>query len=411
MGNYEIHYNQSKVGILSVLSGDVFSFQYFADWLENGFSLGKHFPIEYGMQKHFFNSLVGVFADMAPDRWGRNLIRKKLNLENKKITESSFLLELSDETRLGALRIYDAQNKEYLGREKTIPHLTSLNELMAAAKDVVNNPNKKLNRGVNTLFYPGSSLGGAHPKANVFDNKTGKTYIAKFDTENNKSSIYEYEYNQLLSNLGFNVPNMKLVGRDILLSERFDRLTDERLFYLSAMSMIGADEANKSDCDLSYLNIAFSFDEQFGDKMLVVANEIWKRALANVLLGNTDDHLRNHAFLRVNGQFVMSPMFDVTPCLYNPNIHNREHVLSIVDGGERTPIKMMEDLIGFSEYFGIDKLQAEQQIKTMMSAINNYKFKNLSKSEQEELRENVFCFKEYGIDFQLQPIFQVKRRK
>ena len=166
-----------------------------------------------------------------------------------------------------------------------------------------------------------------------------KKFKYKTNTENNKSSIYEYEYNQLLSNLGFNVPNMKLVGRDILLSERFDRLNDERVFYLSAMLMIGSDEANKSNCDLSYLNIAFSFDEQFGDKMLVVANEIWKRALANVLLGNTDDHLRNHAFLRVNGQFVMSPMFDVTPCLYNSNIYNREHVLSIVDGGEKNTDK------------------------------------------------------------------------
>jgi serine/threonine-protein kinase HipA len=192
-----------------------------------------------------------------------------------------------------------------------VPPAVELPRLLSAAQGFLDNPDSE--EDLRILLAPGSSLGGARPKASVKDN-VGNLSIAKFPTKDDLYSVGAWEHLALTmaADAGIRVAESALLsveGRDIILLKRFDRDGARRRPFLSAMSLLdGVDREPRS-----YLEIA-EVIRRFGAQARTDLAELWRRLLFNILVSNTDDHLRNHGFLYAGlGGWTLSPAYDVNP--------------------------------------------------------------------------------------------------
>ena len=264
--------------------------------------------------------MFGAIGDSAPDRWGRVLMRRaerhRAAREGKTprtLREIDYLLLVDDEARQGALRFAESEKGPFLALHETgrVPPLIELPRLLDAAQRVIGEDED--DEDIRLLLAPGSSLGGARPKASVRDND-GSLAIAKFPHKDDEWDTVAWEAValSLAGKAGIVVPEWRLediAGKPVLILRRFDRAGEERIPFLSAMSMIGAHD-NETH---SYLEIVDAL-RQSGAQALEDIHELWRRIVFTVLISNTDDHMRNHGFLYVGSDgWVLSPAYDLNP--------------------------------------------------------------------------------------------------
>lgn len=269
------------------------------------------------------SALFGAFTDAAPDRWGRTLIARG---RSGHVFESDYLFEVHDLLRQGALRF--REDGRWLNEAGTVPRIVDLPPLRALARDVVAGDPKRVHRAAKELLNVGSSaLGGAHPKVSVLGDD-GALYIAKLALELSDSHHLRNEYATLLlmREMGLRTPGPpNLLGDNgaetALLIPRFDRTTAGRVAYVSAKTLLGATEGERAD----YLDIAAVAQESGADPGDL--RELFKRVMLGAVLHNTDDHLRNHGFVREAGDWRLSPVFDV-----NPNVDRATQHETSLDG-------------------------------------------------------------------------------
>ena len=270
--------------------------------------LGGAQPLRYG--------LPSAFRDAAPDRWGQTLIRHRhmrSSRENaapmRTISEVDYLMGVSDFTRQDDLRFSLEKGGAFEHPSDDVPRLVSLPKLLNAAHRYTLEQDED---AIKFLLDAGSaSLGGARPKAAVSDGE--HLFISKFPHRHDKWDIMAWEWVSLsvARDAGILVPENKLVsvdGQNVLLVKRFDRIGVERVSYISMMSMLGLVDGQNAD----YSEIT----ERIRDVSVCVKDdlrELYRRIVLSLLLNNTDDHLRNHGFLRVGSGFRLSPIFDVNP--------------------------------------------------------------------------------------------------
>jgi len=287
----------------------------------------------------------GFLSDVAPDRWGRRLVRRR---EGRDLAESDCILGVCDVTRQGALRLKTAPDGEFEApaTEDAAPPWTTLRRLEDSARHLdAGDRGADEERWLRDLFRPGSSLGGARPKANVTA-PDGSLWIAKFPSVKDERDVgrLEYETSILARKAGLNVPETKCQklskNGTTFFSRRFDRAGQRRIHYASAMTMLGATDGEDGHC---YLEIA-TWLAQNSAAPEADLHELWGRMAFSQLVGNTDDHLRNHGFLLTENGWRLSPMFDV-----NPNPDGGEHALD------------MGDLIGDAEYYRLTRSQARER--------------------------------------------------
>ena len=299
------------------------TFEYDRSWLahpsrfslEPALKLGPG-PYHTGADRPMF----GAIGDSAPDRWGRALMRRaeRRRARHAKETprtlrESDYLLRVDDETRQGALRFAEGEGGIFLASagNANIPPLVELPRLLTAAEKVLDDDES--DEDLRLLLAPGSSLGGARPKASVRD-RDGTLAIAKFPYRGDDINTVAWEAVALLlaREAGIQVPAFRVetvADRPVLLVERFDREGTQRVPFLSAMSMVGA----KDNEGHSYLEIADALI-QHGAEPNHDLEELWRRIVFSVLISNTDDHLRNHGFLyRGPEGWRLSPAYDLNP--------------------------------------------------------------------------------------------------
>jgi serine/threonine-protein kinase HipA len=262
-------------------------------------------------------TLFGAFTDAAPDRWGRTLIaRGRIG----HVFESDYLLDVYDPLRQGALRF--RENGRWLNDTGTVPRTVDLPPLRALARDVVAGDPKRVHLAAKELLEVGTSaLGGAHPKVSVLGDD-GTLYICKLAMEPADSHHLRNEYATLLimREVGLHAPGPPLLLGDdgaetALLIPRFDRSTSGRIAYASCKTLLGAGEGERAD----YLDIA-GIAEECGaspDEL----SELFKRVALGAVIHNTDDHLRNHGFIREAGRWRLSPVFDVNPNIDRAKLH------------------------------------------------------------------------------------------
>ena len=305
-----------------------YSFEYSDEWLkETKFSYQLDPDIFFYSGRQFpSKNEFGVFADSCPDRWGRALINRRERIlsdrEKRKPRElhtSDYLLGVYDETRMGALRFKTDKDGEFLSNDSDVaaPPWTTLRTLEEASRNYEIDEDFLNDKWLKQLIKPGSSLGGARPKANI-EAPDGSLWIAKFPSKNDECNIGAWEKvtHDLAKLCGLNVPESKLetfskLGSTFLV-KRFDRDGKKRIHFSSAMTMLGKTDGASADDGSSYLDIV-SFLKSYGANPKQDIVELWKRIVFNMAVNNTDDHLRNHGFILTKSGWVLSPLYDVNP--------------------------------------------------------------------------------------------------
>lgn len=349
---------------------ETYSFEYDDSFL----LLGKHdidpmLPLYKGRQ-YSSNGLFGIFKDASPDRWGRALIKKKeailANKEKRKpnkLYDSDFLLGVYDKTRMGKYRFKLDKDKEYLSNDnESIPPMTSLRTLEEASRRFEEGLDLD-DKWINQLIKPGSSLGGARPKANVLDLK-GELWIAKFPSKNDDYDVGAFEMlvNILAKKCEIEVSETRLEKFSDLgstfLSKRFDRNKDLRIGLVSAMTLLEKDDGD----DASYLDLVSLIKASSVDVKRDLL-ELYKRMVFNVAISNSDDHLRNHSFIITDKGYRLSPVYDINPIPYG-----NELSLSI-DKYDKT---MSKDLLqSVAKYFDLDDDKALSIINNIFTIVSS----------------------------------------
>ena len=296
------------------------TFRYSEEWLENPHRFAIDPFLEPTQGPHFSKDrLFGAIADSAPDRWGRTLMSRAERLHPRggerprRLTEIDYVLRVSDIARQGALRFALQPGGPFLEEpgSEPVPPMVKLPTLLAAADGFFDDPS---NEGfLRVLLAPGSSLGGARPKASVIDTK-GRLSIAKFPKADDSVSVNTWEYLTLkmARDAGIRTVSPEMIdidGRLVLLLPRFDREEAARIHFLSAMSMLDATDGEAR----SYLEVA-EVIQRVGSSTREDLRELFRRIVFTVLVSNTDDHLRNHGFLYAGkGGWTLSPAYDINP--------------------------------------------------------------------------------------------------
>ena len=364
-----------KLYIENLRGKEIYSFEYEEKYLEekeNNFFIDPEIKFYSGRQwkmNNNLNSSFGIFLDSAPDRWGRLLLKRKENenakLENrnpKTLYDSDYLLGVSDFTRMGAIRFKKELDGDFVDNsDKTIPPIARLRELESAS---IAFENEDLKEKYEILLSPGSSLGGARPKANVVD-ENGNIYIAKFPSKNDDYDMGKLEKKvyDLAKLCGLNVVDSKLYSfskyGSTFLVKRFDREKDKRIHFESAMTLLGK---NDGDDGTSYLELA-SFIKSYGISIKENLHELFKRITFNILVKNTDDHLRNHGFLLKDGKWILSPLYDV-----NCN-RDGKYLHLLID--EKDSSLDTDILIDTAKYYELTKDEGSKLVKEFQKIIDD----------------------------------------
>ena len=372
--------NPTLMGILYVnsLKGEEsYSFEYDREWLKKTslkITLDPELMPYSGRQYPFGKTIFGLFSDSSPDRWGRVLMNKRERIlagkegrKPAKLYDSDYLLGVYDETRLGGIRFKTEPNGAFLSddKETAAPPWASLRTLEEASRNFENEDTALSEKWLNQLIRPGSSLGGARPKATVIDPKE-QLWIAKFPSKNdeNDTGAWEMVTHDLAKLCGLHVPEAKLekfsnLGSTYLV-KRFDRILSKRIHFASAMTLLGKTDGASAADGTSYLDIA-AFIKSYGAQPKQDLIELWKRIVFNMAVSNTDDHLRNHAFIFTENGWRLSPLYDVNPVPYGDelslNVDEEDNSINI-DLAIQTAVR-----------FGISEADAMTYAKNILSLV------------------------------------------
>ena len=364
-----------RVRVDGIRGKEVFSFAYDDGWLKKvraPFLDPDLLPVP-GEQYPNGKELFGFLGDIAPDRWGRRLIRRKEarlarrdKRQERALLASDFIVGAYDLTRTGAVRVSIDGCFVSSDSSNPAPPWTTLRTLEECARRIDADEDDVDTRWLDVLLAPGSSLGGARPKANVSDEKGG-LWMAKFPSAKDEWDVGAWEFlvNRLARAAGLAVPESRLerfsnVGRTFF-SRRFDRDGAKRIHYASAMAMSGAEDGEDGR---SYLDVA-EFLVRHGARPDEDLAELWSRIVFSHLVGNSDDHLRNHGYILTEEGWRLAPMFDV-----NPNPETGCPALDLV-AGVRGDAR--SELLDAAEYFRLDRRSAEDRYAAVWSVVAKWR--------------------------------------
>lgn len=323
------------------------------------------------------NDIFGCFSDALPDRWGRTLLKRREQIQAseekravRNLSSFDYLMGIDDFSRMGGFRLKRELDGDFINVSPSlkIPPLTELRQLVLASQEVEKSeendvlPEKKR---IAQLIQPGTSLGGARPKAGVLDD-SGNLCIAKFPSRKDDydTGLWEHFSHLLARKAGINAAQTKVLGGlgkyHTLLSKRFDR-TDEgkRIHFASSMSLIGLRDGDNAQGGYGYLNIV-DFILQSCCDVEKNLQELYRRVAFNICIGNSDDHFRNHGFLLTPRGWTLSPAYDMNPTL------NEYQSLLINESSNKADIRT---LLESCESYMIKKEVAENIIRQVQAAV------------------------------------------
>lgn len=368
-----------KLYVNVIKGGESYSFEYDKDWLERtglALTLDPELMPYSGRQYPTGKNIFGLFADASPDRWGRVLMNKRERIlaekegrKPSKLYDSDYLLSVYDETRMGGIRFKLDSEGPFLSddKETAAPPWATLRTLEEASRNFENDETGLSEKWLNQLIKPGSSLGGARSKATVVDTR-GQLWIAKFPSKNdeNDTGAWEMVAHDLAGLCGLNVPEAKLekfspLGSTFLI-KRFDRSGSKRVHFASAMTLLGKTDGASAADGTSYLDIV-AFIRSYGAQPKKDLIELWKRIVFNMAVTNTDDHLRNHAFVLTGKGWILSPLYDVNPVPYGDELSLN------VDEDDNSIC--MELAVQVATKFGISELDARSYAEDIQTIVRD----------------------------------------
>lgn len=362
--------------------GGVFSFAYDRSFLKSEYRLQLD-PFLTLHRGELYNDLPDKnfrsFLDSAPDRWGRILMQRRAAIEHYKglrssarLTELDYLLGVHDSFRMGGIRFKTAESDNFLddNDEFAAPPMTSLRELEYAAIQIEKDENidsEEYYHWLKLLISPGSSLGGARPKACVTDEQ-GHLWIAKFPNQKDTFDVGAWEFicYELARLAGVEMFPSEIrrfsSEHHTFLTKRFDRQGTERIHFSSAMTQLGYYDGEHSE-GASYLEIA-EFLTNNGSQTKNDLAQLWRRIIFNIAISNTDDHLRNHGFLLTDKGWKLSPAYDLNPIVGNQGLH-----LNITDTANALDYNLAFEVIDF---FRLSQEEATQIYDEVLLAVKKW---------------------------------------
>jgi serine/threonine-protein kinase HipA len=390
-GAFEVHVDASELGaqcrVGTLYRHDVrtdlpASFEYDADWLksERAFTLDPRLELWSGEQHPPAKaSAFGIFMDSAPDRWGRVLMERREAAAAlregrpvRRLQEVDFLLGVHDLTRVGALRFRSLGQEPFLDdSDNAAPPVTDLKELAYISRRVEEPGVEQLpeyERWLATLIAPGSSLGGARPKANFTDDDK-RLWIAKFPAHDDRHDVggWEFVVHKLAARAGVRVPQSRLERLTdrygTFCVARFDRLPASRRLFASAMTLL---ERQDGELGASYLDLAeFISDNGAQGHVDDDLAQLFRRVVFNVLVANRDDHLRNHGFIREVTGWRVADAFDM-----NPSLAKSEHALTM-DGSSVAP--SIKTVLETAEFYRLAEGPALTIVEEVRAAVSGWR--------------------------------------
>ncbi len=386
-----------ELSMQSIRGKESYSFEFSKDWLKNYGSIqlsddiNNYTGIQYCQQN---NEIFGCFADSLPDRWGRTLILRReqiLAMEEKRpvrrLTEFDFLTGIDDYTRIGGFRYKIDPTGEFINTSNKlqIPPITEIKELVRASNEIELSEEKNTlpqKKWLFQLIQPGTSLGGARPKATIID-ENKHLYIAKFPSRNDLYDVglWEHLSHLLAKESGLNCSESKVIKAGnkyhTLLSKRFDRTADnKRIHYASAMTMLGLKDGCNANTGNGYLDIVNYIIKNCCNVDFNL-KELYRRVAFNISIGNSDDHFRNHGFLLTPQGWTLSPAFDINPSL------SKEQSLLINSYTAKSDLNILLDSC---EEYMLNHNTAKQIIEEVLKGISKWKLLankiNIPQSEQ-----------------------------
>ena len=388
----------TEIGVLSTQFAKgkkAFSFEYNKDWLkrnsyqlldpEINFFSGPQYPTD---KENF-----GVFLDSMPDTWGKTLMKRRAAQEARsrnekipKLYEIDYLLGVYDESRMGALRFKTDRKGPFLDNDtkNPTPPWSSLGDLQEAVNHIESDSETNtIRQWLAVLIAPGSSLGGARPKANVLG-KNGDLWIAKFPskTDTIDKGAWEFLTYRLALDCGIEMAESKIEKitgpYHTFLTKRFDCEDGQRIHFSSAMTMTGNTEESLKNVNPSYLDIV-DVIENYGINVEENLHQLWRRLIFNIAVSNTDDHLRNHGFIMNEKGWELSPAYDI-----NPSVEKDGLALNIDADDNALDLDLA---IGVGEYFRLGEDDMNQIIEEILSVISNWKHyaKKIGIAQKEQL--------------------------
>lgn len=394
------------LGILSAHQAKgrkAFSFEYDKNWLKSDTQRLIDPDIQFYSGQQFPNNKenFGIFLDSMPDTWGRTLMKRreiqlaKAKGENPKtLYDIDYLLGVFDETRMGAFRFKLDPHGDFLDNdsEKSTPPWSTVRELQQAVVHYENDTdNEVINKWLKVLIAPGSSLGGARPKANIVDDKN-QLWIAKFPSKNDTidKAAWEYLTYQLAIKAGIDMAECKIEKVSgtyhTFFTKRFDRIGQERIHFSSAMTMTGNNEDTIKNQPASYLDIV-EFIQNYGCKVNENLHQLWRRIVFNIAVSNTDDHLRNHGFILSDEGWALSPAYDL-----NPSIDKDGLALNIDMDNNALDFELAKSV---GDFFRLNQSEMDNILHEVFTSVKQWKEIahkiGISRSEQ-ELMQAAFRF-------------------
>lgn len=368
----------------SLRGSDNYSFIFNDDWLKKHGDLFlsddlNNYPGQQYTQPN--KDIFGCFSDALPDHWGRTLLlcREQIaaseeNRPVRRLSSFDFLMGIDDFSRMGAFRFKEDKDGDFINVDESlrIPPLTDIRELIAASAEIEKSEEENVlpdRKWIAQLVRPGSSLGGARPKASVVD--SDKTlYVAKFPSRKDDHDVGLWEhFSHLLSiRAGINAAKTKVLTTGekyhTLLSQRFDRTQDgKRIHFASAMTLLGLSDGDNAASGHGYLDIV-DFIVQNCTNVEDNLRELYRRVAFYICIGNSDDHFRNHGFLLTAKGWTLSPAYDINPTL------NEYQSLLISSTSNRADLNILLDAC---EDYMLNRKTAERIISEVVEAVNGWR--------------------------------------
>lgn len=363
---------------------DSYSFEFDTNWLRDFGQLFLSADLNNYTGKQYTlpgRDIFGCFSDTLPDRWGRLLLNRREQIlaseegrNVRRLSSFDYLTGIDDFSRMGGFRFKDTPEGDFISSydKLKIPPLTDIRTLAWASMEFEKSEEEKIlpeTKWFQQLIYPGSSLGGARPKAGVRD-EHGNLYLAKFPSKNDDYDVALWEHlSHLLGRMaGVEVAdtNVMEVGNryHALLSRRFDRNDKgRRIHFASAMTLLGLTDGSDAKNGKGYLDIV-DFILQTCTDTEHNLQQLFRRVAFNIAIGNTDDHFRNHGFLLTPKGWILSPAYDLNPTL------NRFQSLMITSATNEADLRA---LFKASEEYMIGANTAAQIIKEVLEAVAQWR--------------------------------------
>lgn len=367
----------------SLRGGDSYGFSFDEEWLRRAGELFlsadlNNYP---GVQYTAAGcDIFGCFSDALPDRWGRTLLNRREQLlaqeegrPLRRLSSFDYLLGIDDYSRMGGFRFKERADADFINSTPTLrgPPLANIRDLEFAARQIEQSeqqnelPDKKW---IAQLIQPGSSLGGARPKASVIDTD-GLLCVAKFPSrqDDNDAELWEHLSHMLAKRAGISVAETRVLQtsdrRHTLISQRFDRTkSGKRIHFASAMTLLGLHDGDNATNGHGYLDIV-DFIIRYGADVDNNLRELYRRVAFNICIGNSDDHFRNHGFLLTPKGWTLSPAYDLNPTL------SRHQSLLITATSNEADLSLLGDA---SEEYMLSRSVADSIILEVCDALKDW---------------------------------------